>query len=144
VKYCVDTNVFVAAFFTTHAHHHPSIGLLKEMIHKNAAAATHTLAEAFAIITRLPVAPKPAPYQVHGYLSALGKRTQWIDLSLADYETALAIMEQRQLTGAKIFDALLVIAAQKFDAEVIYTWDVKDFTALTEGTSITIRTPDDL
>ena len=91
----------------------------------------HSIAEAFAALTRLPVKPRIHPVEAarivtenilpHFEIVALGKE---------DYLEALNTMATGGWAGAKIYDALLLRCAARCPVERIYTFNVGDFRQL--------------
>ena len=55
MKAFFDTSVLVAVFWEDHPRHQASLDLFYDARKKEAACAVHTLAEVYAVMTRLPV-----------------------------------------------------------------------------------------
>lgn len=138
----IDSSVLVAAFHSEHTHFPQSFSLLQRMQGDVATATLHSLAETYSGITRLPIHPRPAPADAVRYIGSLYERIRWIALDDACYRMALDMVLARRMPGAKIYDALIVAAAKQTGAAQIYTWNIKDFLPLAEGTGIAVRTPD--
>ena len=138
----IDSSVLVAGFFHGHTHFIPSIAFLSQLDNVKAHATAHSLAETFSSVTQLPIFPKPSAWDAKIYIESLTAKIDWLEMKQDYYHLALQLMTQRGFTGAKIYDALIVAAAMMIKSKVIYTWNVKHFLPLAEGSGILIRTPD--
>ena len=138
----IDSSVLVAAFYDQHPHFKPSIAFLMQLKPLSAQATTHTLAETYTGITRMPIIPKPSPQYAMNYIHSMQSRLAWIALSETHYKVALAMVVEKQFSGAKIYDALILAAAISCKAKTLVTWNVKHFQPLAEGHPILVRTPE--
>jgi predicted nucleic acid-binding protein len=91
--------------------------------------AAHSLAETYAVLTRL-----PPPYRLRGadarsLLEAnwAGKKTT--HLTGAEIWRALKVAQERGVTGGRIYDALIAFAALKAKVQTLLTWNVSHFAA---------------
>lgn len=130
MKTLLDSSVLVAAMVEAHPDH----GRCLPWLQKSAArplsllVAAHSLAETYAVLTRLPLRPLIAPATVETLLreNVLG-RAQVVALNATDYRAVLTRQASLGLSGGSIYDALIVRAAQKGRAERIVTLNRGDF-----------------
>jgi predicted nucleic acid-binding protein len=69
------------------------------------------------------------------------RRLSLVALDGADYLQAAESLASLNLGGPLIYDALLLQAARKVNAETIYTWNVRHFQRLAPDLAARIRTP---
>jgi predicted nucleic acid-binding protein len=137
----LDTSVLVAAFYGDHEHHAPSLDLLVRFRKGQACCSTHSLAEVYATITGM-----PGKWRVGGdaallFLRDVRERLTLVSLSSSEYFKLLEEAAAGQMAGGAIYDALLGQCALKADAEVLYTWNVKDFVRLAPAIANRVRQP---
>lgn len=141
MKTFFDTSVLIAAFLGDHPHHGPSLKAFSSMSKKQAACAAHSLAEVYAVMTRLPVKPLIPPEQAMLFLQDIRDRLTIISLNEADYDVTLKQAAARGITGGQIYDALLLRCAINVKAEVIYTWNLDHFQHISPELARKIQNP---
>jgi predicted nucleic acid-binding protein len=90
----------------------------------------HSIAEAWAVLTRLPGQPLPAAL-AERILERLVKQLLPIPLGAAVYRGAIGRCSERSLSSGAIFDAIHLIAAERIGASLFVTFNVSDFERLT-------------
>ncbi|NJR69093.1 MAG: type II toxin-antitoxin system VapC family toxin [Synechococcales cyanobacterium CRU_2_2] len=126
-----DTSTLVAALLEDHPQHIFCLSWL-EKVHNATTlgfVSTHTLAELYSVLTRLPRIPKLQPREVNALLGNL-QILEKIVLEPQDYEAAIHRLVNLQLTGGIVFDALIAQAALKAGASRLLTLNAKDFLRL--------------
>ena len=122
----LDTSVLVSAFVRRHPRHAVAIECLRQAGDLRIAA--HSMAETFAVLTRLPTRPRitggVARKLIRENLSSRGKL---VALSPRDYDAALGRMCDLGLTGGAVYDALIVQAALKAEVIRFVTLNGSDF-----------------
>lgn len=141
MKAFFDTSVLVAAFHGDHECHGPSLSALLKFSRHEAAASVHSLAEVFATLTALPGKHRVGPDQAMLFLHTMRERLTLVTLSEDDYYSAIDAASARGTAGGAIYDALLARCAVKTKAEILYTWNVRDFKRLGPEISERVRTP---
>jgi predicted nucleic acid-binding protein len=135
MKIFCDTNVFIAAFLTNHPHHHaarPVIERVKAGADEGFLAA-HSLAESYAVLTRLAGGNQLAPSVAWQLISEnTVKNFSLVTLSARDYTVTLAQAAAEGVEGGKIYDALILAAAAKSGVERVYTFNVSHFQSLAD------------
>ncbi len=125
-----DTSVLVAAMVEAHPMHHRAYVWLKKAIAKefDFVVCSHTLAELYAVLTRLPVSPRIPPGTAWRLIKENVETTgRIISLSVADYRSTIKDLSDRGLSGDVIYDALISRAAQKSKADRLLTFNPEDF-----------------
>jgi predicted nucleic acid-binding protein len=139
-----DTSALLPIFDADHPHHGPNIRLFESLRPDGplqAFCSLHSLAEFFATTTRIPPPARMPPEESLFHIKQLLKRVHTVSLNEADYLAALGSIAENDLSGALIYDALLLQCARKVNAETIYTWNVRHFQQLAPDLADRIRTP---
>lgn len=129
-----DTSIFIAGFVASHPKHQVALTWLKHIKNKKHAlyVAGHSLAECYAVLTRLPLSPKISPETAHYLIKEnIEKLAEIVVLSASDYIKLLAGLTELNLSGGIIYDAILVKTAKKANVDKILTFNSRDFIKLT-------------
>ncbi len=129
----VDTSVLVAACVESHPHHIQAFPVLKRVAAKKDKGymSTHSIAEVFAVLTRLPITPRIHPAEAARIvLHNLLTHFETVAIDERDYREALMLVTNGGWSGAKIYDALLLRCAAKSNVGRIYTFNLTDFKLL--------------
>lgn len=137
----LDTSVLVAAFWGSHVHHPSSIKLLASADKSHSACGIHSLAEIYATMSALPVKPPIPAEQVLLFVEEVRARLTPVSLDESEYFETIRNAADRGLSGGKIYDAVLLRCAEKYQAEIIYTWNLKHFHAIAPRLADRITTP---
>lgn len=128
-RYLCDTSCLVAAVCTWHEHHVRT----REEIERRLASdcelvlASHSLAETYAVLTRLPPPHRLKGSDAKALLESNWTQTEVAHLTGPETWRALKETERRGITGGQTYDALIVIAALKARAEELVTWNMRNF-----------------
>lgn len=133
MKIFCDTSVLVAACLGDHPHHEPARRVLLR-VQKGTDLGTvagHSLAEAYSVLTRLPGASRVPGALVWELLArnVVGPFTV-VTLSGKDYAKCLKDLALHGIEGGRVYDGLILAAAEKAGAQRIYTFNVGHFQAL--------------
>lgn len=142
MKVFFDTSVLVAVFWGDHVHHAPSLKVFAEATPADAACAAHSLAEVYAVLTRLPVKPPIGSDQALLFHQEVLDRLSIVSLDANAYAATIRAAAGRGVKGRRICDALLLACAVRSNAEVVFSWNVKDFRALAPELAERIREPE--
>jgi predicted nucleic acid-binding protein len=141
MKNFLDTSVLIAASDAEHPSHDPSAALLAAATKQTAACGAHTLAEVYAVLSRLPGGKRQRPEFAGLLVEQIVGRTTLVHLTVEEYAATIRKTAQSFLAGGIVFDALLLVCARKVDAERIYTWNVRHFRAVAPDLADRIVTP---
>ena len=134
-SYLYDTSVIIAGILKNHSHHRFAYPWLYASQKKKGSAfvSSHTLAELYSVLTRLPIQPALSPEFVSTFLhKEILDNFSVIDLSTKDYRWAVKRVSQKKLRGGIIYDALHVQACLKKQLHGIVSLNDKDFLRLIE------------
>lgn len=101
----------------------------------------HTLAELYAVLTRLPVRPPIAPEIAEHLIARNLQKFEVVTLMREDYQQAINRLVSLQLPGGVIYDALIAQCALKTDVEQILTLNPKHFIRLGEDVAQRVEVP---
>lgn len=124
-----DTSVLVAGLVETHPQHSVALQVLTESRDGDVLlVAAHSLAETYATLTRIPRPLRVSAQQAMGLIEQnILPDFEVIALSQKDYVDALRYLAQHNLTGGVIYDALILHAGRKGDADRILTLNPRHF-----------------
>ncbi|MBE9037748.1 PIN domain-containing protein [aff. Roholtiella sp. LEGE 12411] len=143
MKILFDTSVLVAAMVAKHPRHSESLPWLQRVQTDEIKGfiSTHTLAELYAILTRLPPNPQINPALAQRLLGENLKKAHKVVLTAEDYQATIARMVSLNLPGGGIYDALIAQAAIKANVDVLLTLNANDFTRLGEDVARLVQVP---
>lgn len=133
MKILFDTSILIAALVASHPKHELALKWLQRASTKNISliVSSHTLAECYAVLTRLPTSPRIAPSMAFFLIEKnIKKFAKIVALSSDEYFKTLKHLVDLGLTGGIVYDAILLRTAVKAKAEKILTFNVKDFRRL--------------
>jgi predicted nucleic acid-binding protein len=142
MKILFDTSVLVAAILTGHSSHSVCLHLLLEAQSQKiqGLVSTHTLAELYSALTRIPqtkISPAVAQNLIRDNLQTF----ECVPLTAEDYTEAIDVMVQHQIPGGGIFDALIAQAALKSQADILLTLNPKHFVRLSPVIASKVQVP---
>ena len=107
---------------------------------EDAFCALHTLAEVYATLTGLPVRPRITGSECMTILKQIRDRLTLVSLSETEYVSALESVSATIIGGAA-YDAPIARCAVQARAEVLLTWNLRDFTRFGPEVASLVRTP---
>jgi predicted nucleic acid-binding protein len=127
-----DTSVLVAGMVSRHPKFRVAHGLLEQVATGKIAGlvSTHSIAESFAVLTRLPHKPMIGPQDARRLLETNLAAFEKIPLTEHDYFGVIERLESLQFSGGAIYDALIAQAALKAKAECLYSFNSAHFVRL--------------
>jgi predicted nucleic acid-binding protein len=141
VKAFLDTSVLVATFYADHEHHSRSIDLFLRFGRKDACCGAHSLAEVYATLTGMPSRRRASGDEALLFLGDIRERLTVIALNEQEYFQMAEACAAAHLAGGAIYDAILGHCALKAKAEVIYTWNTKDYLRLPLAIAGRVKNP---
>jgi len=133
MKVFFDTTVLVAASTASHPHHVQAFSALQRVVTRRDKGfiSVHSIAEVYAVLTRLPLVPRIHPADAETFLTSnILPHVEVVTLSTADYVETLRSVKVGGWLGGKIYDALLLRCAVKCGTDRIYTFNLRDFRLL--------------
>lgn len=134
MKIFFDTSVLVAALTELHPMNRIALPWLEKAAKGkiDAYMCSHSLAEVYSALTRLPISPRISPAEAGLIVNNIPEKklARIIELKTADYWSAIQRVAELGLSGGVIYDALLVAAARRMKADRILTFNRKHFQRL--------------
>lgn len=130
MKILLDTSVLVAAMVEAHPAHQRALTWLKRVIDgpDRGLVAAHSLAELYAVLTRLPVHPRISPTDARRLIRHnILDRLEIGVLSVQDYMEVIDHLSVREITGGSIYDALILRVGVNADVDHVVTLNEGDF-----------------
>lgn len=127
-----DTSVIVAALLPKHPSHIQCFAQLRaaELAQIQGYLSTHSLAEIYSVITRMPSQPRVSPHEAQMLIDGCLQYLEAVSLEIADYQAAIACMIRINLAGGGVFDALIAQAALKVSVDQLLTLNPSHFSRL--------------
>lgn len=124
-----DTSVLIASLLETHPQHAVALRALRPSESKDLRiVAAHSLAEIYATLTRLPLPLRVSSAQAFVLIETNILPTfEIVSLSVADYVDVLRDLSQNNLVSGIIYDALILRAGVKANADRILTLNPRHF-----------------
>ena len=142
MKAFLDTSVLVATFYADHEHHPPSIDLFLRFRKKDVSCGAHSLAEVYATLTGMPGKRRVSGDEALLFLGNIRERLTLVAFDALEYFQMAEASAAGGLAGGAIYDAILGHCALKAKAEVIYTWNTKDFLRLSPTIADRVKNPE--
>lgn len=99
--------------------------------------AAHSLVECYSVLTRLPRPHRMAPGPVLELIRAsFVDRGTVVALSSERYLELLSTVGAAGLPGGRVYDAVIAACAREAKADVLLTFNVRDFTGLVPGLDV--------
>jgi predicted nucleic acid-binding protein len=136
-----DTSALVPLLFTRHKSHAAAIACFSRIPREQRACGLHSLAEIYNFATKLGNPDRATPDQALSMLQSVRSNLNIVRPTTDDYFEAVVQLTKLNLGGPLIYDALLLQAARKVNADTIYTCDLKHFHELAPDLASRIRTP---
>ena len=142
MKAFLDTSVLVATFYADHEYHPPSIDLFLRFGKKDACCGAHSLAEVYATLTGMPGKRRVSGDEALLFLGDIRERLTLVALDGQEYFRMAQASAAAALASGAVYDAILGHCALKAKAEVIYTWNTKDFLRLSPTIADRVKNPE--
>jgi predicted nucleic acid-binding protein len=133
MKVFLDTNVLVSAALKQHVFHERSFAVMERVWSQKdeGVISTHSLAEMYAVLTKLPPPYRHAPEQALLSIEEnVIKHFKTISLAGNDYAAFLREAVGSGIQGGTIYDALLLKCAAKAAVDRVYTLNLKHFQSI--------------
>jgi predicted nucleic acid-binding protein len=140
LKWFFDSSILVPVFYADHPQHAPSTKLFLEA-GKSHFCALRTLGEVYATLTGLPLRPRITGPEGINIVNQMRERVTLVTLSEQEYVFALKLASSGTIVAATAYDALIGHSALKAGADVLLTWNVRDFTRLGPAVAQLVKTP---
>jgi predicted nucleic acid-binding protein len=138
MKTLFDTSVLVAAMIESHPAHPRALSWLQQAKDGTITGyvSAHSIAELYAILTAYPVRPRIHPLAVRKMIGCnVFDIFNVVSLSAQDYAEITEHLSTSGIIGGITYDAVILYAALKAEADRILTLNAKDFCRIYPGLS---------
>lgn len=144
-RVALDTSVLVAGLVASHPDHPRAAAWLDAAGEGSieALVCTHGLAETWATLTAMPLHPRLGSMEAEAIVERLTHRVQLVPCDADTYRRAIRRCAEAGRTSGAVFDALHVLAAEQAAADVLLTFNERDFVDLSRAGVPEIRVPRD-
>jgi predicted nucleic acid-binding protein len=132
VRVALDTSVIIAAVVEEHPHYARASWWLRTRRKLDRIASWHAYAEAWAVLTALPIEPRVSGEVAAAVLERVRRWITFVPPRIATYPAAIARCNARALRSGTVYDALHLVTAEAEAADLFLTFNVEDFTRLAE------------
>ena len=138
-RFLPDTSCLVAAVCSWHEHHAATVEELARRAKRREGIvmAAPALVEAYAVLTRLPPPYRLRPQDAFAILEGSWGRMEVVAMAGAETWPFLRALPASAVAGGSSYDALVAACARKAKADVLLTWNVRDFERVAEGLDVT-------
>ncbi len=142
-RYLCDTSALVATVCSWHEHHARTRVEIerRERTGEELVLAAHSLAETYAVLTRLPAPNRLRSGDALALLEANWRETRVVHLTAAETWRALRRAQGRDVVGGQTYDMLIAACALKAGVSTIVTWNVRHFAAVVPEISVETPSP---
>jgi len=137
-RFLPDTSCLVAALCAWHEQHSATAEDLARRTKRGETlvAAGPVLVETYAVLTRLPPPHRMKPGDVLAALEGSFGGADVIALTGTETWALLKALPGPGIAGGSAYDALVAACARKAQADVILTWNRRDFQRVAEGIEV--------
>lgn len=95
----------------------------------------HALGELYSVLTKIPLQQRISPAEALSFIQALCDFLAVVPCDGSVYEAAIERCAKRNLRSGLVFDALHLVTAESIRADVLLTFNGRDFERLQEAHS---------
>lgn len=132
-KWYFDTSVLVAAAIGRHVHNSRAMSTI-EALHEGkhrGYTSTHSLTEVYSVLTRTPFKPPVHPTEaLKAIEDQILSSVTLVSLDETEYIDVVRRAANEGWIGGRIHDAIHVHCAAKMKCDRVYTFNVRDFSAI--------------
>ena len=143
MKLFFDSSVLIPAFYKFDANHSSSAAALRSATREDSFCALRTLGEVYAVLTGMPVRPRFTGADGIAVLEQIRAKLTIISLTEEEYFSAIRSVSDT-IVGGAVYDALIARCAIKVQADVLLTWNTRDFIRFGADVAKLVKTPLDI
>jgi predicted nucleic acid-binding protein len=140
LKLFFDSSVLVAVFYADHPDHAPSERAFLSGRKEDLFCALRTLGEVYAVLTGLPLRPRITGAEGVDIIRQIRNRLTLVSLTEDEYVATIE-SASAAIVGGAVYDALIARCAVKAQADVLLTWNQRDFSRFGDAVARLAKTP---
>lgn len=144
MRLLLDTSVLVAAMIEAHPHHARALPWLQRIQSgtDSGVVAAHSLAEVYAILTRLPLQPRIGPQLAQRLIQQnIINVCDIAALTELEYQTLIDHLAAHNIQGGATYDALILHTAAQAAVDHVVTFNIGDFRRVYPALAVTLIEP---
>lgn len=141
MKAFFDTSVLVPVALGDHENHEACLDLFVSHTRADACCGAHSLAEVYAVLTKLPGKHRITPDQAMLFIGSIRERLALVSLNGDEYADVLIQAAALGIQGGTVYDMLLATCALKARAKAIYTSDLRHYAQCGPEVQRRLKTP---
>jgi predicted nucleic acid-binding protein len=137
-RFVPDTSCLVAAVCSWHEHHAATAQDLARRARRREemVMAAPALLEAYAVLTRLPPPHRLRPQDALAVMEGSWSKVEVVAVPGAATWALLRALPALGIAGGASYDALVAACAREAKADLILTWNLRDFERVAEGVEV--------
>ena len=136
----LDTSILIPLFYGDHPHHDSCVRIIDRLQTNTGFCSAHSLVETYSSLTRMPGKYRVSAERARLFIATLRDQLQAIALTEAEYVDMIDDYAVAGIVGGSIYDALHARCAVKAGADVLVTWNQRDFIRFGEVARL-VKTP---
>jgi predicted nucleic acid-binding protein len=140
LKLFFDSSVLVAVFYGDHPNHAESERAFLAAVRESSFCALASMAEVYNVLTGMPLRPRITGAEGIEILRQIGERLTCVALTESEYLATIETYSSK-IVGGAIYDALIARCALKADADILLTWNARDFVRLGDDIAPRVKNP---
>jgi len=141
VRVFCDTSVLIPLFYGDHQHHDASIRAVERLQPGEGFCGSHNLVEVYSSLTRMPGRFRVSADRARLFIADLREKFHAVALTPEEYASMVDRQSAAGITGGAIYDAMIAQCAVKAEAEILLTWNLRDFTRFGPEVAQLLKTP---
>ena len=139
--FAIDSSCMIAAVCSWHEHHEAVADAIEECFERGEqlSIAGHALAEAYAVLTRLPTPYRLAPADAWALIEAnFVNAKRVVGLTGGLYQALLRTLVKTEIAGGRTYDAIIAECARRAGARTLFTLNPRHFDPPPSGVTIVV------
>jgi predicted nucleic acid-binding protein len=139
--FAIDSSCMIAAVCSWHEHHEVVAAAIEDCFERGEqlSIAGHALAEAYAVLTRLPSPYRLAPADAWALIEGnFVKAGNVIGLTGGQYKALLRTLVKTAIAGGRTYDAIIAEGARRAGARTLLTLNPRHFDPPPSGVAIVV------
>jgi predicted nucleic acid-binding protein len=139
--FAIDTSCLIADICSWHEQHRPAAAEIERRLDRaeRLSVAAHALAEAYAVLTRLPPPHRLAPSDAWDLLRAnFTTGAAIVALTAPQHVSLLRRLASSGISGGRTYDAVIAECAVRAGARALLTFNARHFDPLPPGLAIVV------
>lgn len=140
----LDTSILIPLFYGDHPHHEACVRVIDRLQTDTGFCSAHGRVETYSSLTRMPGKYRVSAERACLFIATLRGQLRVIALTEDEYFDLIDECAAAGIVGGSIYDAVHGRCALKIGAEVLPTWNQRDFARFGDAITRLVKTPPEL